>query len=218
MTRVLIMAGGDDAKWAGHLGVRRHFAPIAGETVIARQLRQLRERSIEDVVIVAPPHGGYELAGTRRADPETRAWGHEALNGQAAWHPGDRTIQLYGDTIFSEPAMDAIAGFDRRSWQAFGRHGPGGISPWGELFAISFWPEHQASWRVALQRAFELKRRGVIRRAGSWEGYRILGGARGPDVGRHRLYPELFTEINDRTDDFDTPAEYEALIALWARA
>jgi len=206
------MAGGDDAKWANHLGVRRHFAPIGAETVIGRQLRQLRERGVSDIWVVAPQD--YGLPGTRWLLPDSAAWGHEALNGREAWSTTGRTIQVYGDVIFTDAGMDAMCGFDRRAWQAFGRHGAGGVSPWGELFAISFWPEHHAAWLAALQLAFRLKAKGVIRRAGSWEGYRILGGAKGPAVGRHRLYPGLFTEIHDATDDFDTPAEYEALVAL----
>jgi hypothetical protein len=205
------MAGGADAKWANHLGVRRHFAPVGDETVISRQLRQLRERGIFDIWIIAPTKD-YRLPGTRWLLPDSSSWGHEALNGRDAWSPTGRTIQVYGDVIFTDAAMDTVCGFDQHVWQAFGRHGPGGVSPWGELFAISFWTEHQASWLRALQQAFALKAKGVIRRAGSWEGYRVLGGAKGAEVGRHRLYSELFTEINDATDDFDTVEEYAALL------
>lgn len=216
MTRVFIMAGGEDAKWAGHLGVRRHFAPINGEPLVRRQLRQLRERGIVDVRVVAPDLPAFRDVGVPLVAPTTSAWGQEALNAQALWSVRGRTIQLYGDTVFTDAAMDTIVGFDAPRWQAFGRHGPGGISPWGELFAISFWPAQAAAWAGALRQAFALKARGTIRRAGSWEGYRVLGGAKGPAVGRHLQYPALFTEINDHTDDFDTPEEYEALVRLWS--
>lgn len=208
------MAGGEDAKWPGP--VRRHFMPIGGEPLIERTVRQLRERGVSDVWIVAPLIPEYRLPGTRPIEPEYREWGHEALNGRAAWSESGRTIQVYGDTVFSDAAMDTITGFDRRAWQAFGRHAAGGVSRWGELFAISFWPEHHEPWLAALRHGFDLKSRGIILRAGSWEGYRIMAGAEGGQVARHQLYPALFTDVgDDLTDDFDTVEEYEALVKRW---
>jgi len=115
--------------------------------------------------------------------------------------------------------MDVIVGFQRRTFQMFGRFGNGVIKGGGgELFGFSFWPEQAEAWHDALEMAFALKARGVIKRAGSWEAYRIMGGARGTAVGLHRLYPQVFTRINDRlTDDFDNFAQYLKLRALFER-
>lgn len=213
------MAGGSDEKWTSLGGSgRRHFQLIAGEPLLQRTIRQLEARGVGDIVIVAPPDVRYQLPETRQVAPSSAAWGHEALNAVAEWSPLGRTLQVYGDTVFTDAALDTIVGFDDRRWQLFGRHGAGGVSRWGELFAISFWPEQRATWQHALEGVFALKARGVIRRAGSWEAYRFLGGARGAAIGKHALYPELFTEINDGTDDFDTPEEYAALVASLAVA
>jgi hypothetical protein len=124
--------------------------------------------------------------------------------------------------VFSDSAMDRIVGYERRSFQMFGRFGnlmrgrvviKGGG---GELFAFSFWPEHRDAWEAAVRLSFELKERSLIKRGGSWEAYRIMGGARGRVVGRHRLYPKVFTNINDGlTDDFDTPEQFARLKALY---
>jgi hypothetical protein len=99
----------------------------------------------------------------------------------------------------------------------FGRFGNGVIEGGGgELFAMSFWPEQREAWAAAVRLAFDLRDRGQIKRGGSWEGYRIMGGARGRMVGRHKLYPRVFTNINDGlTDDFDTPRQFEKLRALF---
>lgn len=211
------MAAGADEKWTmlGGEG-RRHFQLVNGERVIDRIVRQLRERGVTDIGIICPASPGYAIEGTYRVAPRYAAWGHEALNGQHRWSDHDRTLQVYGDTIFSDEAMDVIVGFDRRTFQMFGRFGKGIIKGGGgELYAMSFWPEHREAWHDALELAFALKGRGIIRRAGSWEGYRIMGGARGRRVGLHRLYPAVFTNISDRlTDDFDTPAQFEKLLAL----
>lgn len=209
------MAGGADEKWTSLGGrSRRHFQLVNGERVIDRIIRQLRERGVTAISIVAPDLPGYAIVGTTRIAPGDTSWGHEATNGQAGWSTTDRTLQVYGDVILTDAAMDTIVGYDRRTFQMFGRHGPGGISPWGELFALSFWPEHQRVWVAALQLSFRLKQRGVIRRAGSWEAYRIMGGAIGRQVRVHRLYPALFTDIDDASDDFDDPTEFERLRAL----
>ncbi len=219
MTRALIMAGGADEKWTNLGGEgRRHFQLICGERVIDRLVRQLRERGITDIGIISPlADPRYDIEGTFRVAPTHTEWGHEGLNGRHHWHEQRRTLMVYGDTVFSERAMDVIAGYQARRFMMFGRFGNGVIKGGGgELFAFSFWPEQRDQWANAVLMSFDLKAKGLIKRGGSWEGYRIIGGARGAGVGRHRLYPRVFTNLNDGlTDDFDTPAQFVKLRALF---
>ena len=218
--RALIMAGGEDEKWTRLGGEgRRHFQLVNGERVIDRIVRQLRSRGVTDIGIICPEMPGYLIADTYRIEPTYAEWGHEALNGREHWSDTDRTLQVYGDTIFADRAMDAIVRYPHRRFQMFGRFGNGVIKRGGgELFAMSFWPEQREAWSNALAMGFELKARGIIKRAGSWEGYRIMGGARGANVGRHRLYPAVFTQIRDGlTDDFDTPEQFRKLLVLHRR-
>jgi hypothetical protein len=207
------MAGGADTKWTDSGGEgRRHFQLVNGERVIDRIVRQLAERGITDIGIICPPIPGYDIAGTYRVPPRHTEWGHEALNGQHLWHDSHRTLQVYGDTVFSDAAMDTIVGYQERRFMMFGRWGNGAIKGGGgELFAFSLWPEQREEWHDALEMAFALKARGIIRRAGAWEGYRIMGGARGRRVGLHRLYPAVFTHIGAPTDDFDNLRQWEKL-------
>ena len=218
MTLALIMCGGADEKWTDLGGTgRRHFQLIDGERLIDRQIRQLRARGIVDVGIIAPPEmSEYTIRGTFRVEPRYREWGHEALNGREFWLEDATTLMVYGDTIFTEAAMD-LACRTYPTFKAIGRHNPGGVSPSGELFALSIPAGGAAAWEAAVRHGFDLKRQGIIRRAGSWEGYRIIAGARGRAVGRHRLYPRFFVDVIDGTDDFDTPAQYAAMLELIAR-
>ncbi len=210
------MAGGTDEKWTNLGGEgRRHFQLVNGERVIDRIIRQLRERGVRDIGIVCPEMPDYVIEGTYRILPRHPEWGHEALNGQDRWSESERTLQVYGDTIFTNRAMDVVVKFPRRAFQMFGRFGNGIIKGGGgELFAMSFWPEQRETWHDALELAFALKARGIIKRAGSWEAYRIMGGAKGARVGAHRFYPMVFTNIRDQTDDFDTPAQFAKLVKL----
>ncbi len=214
------MAGGTDEKWTRLGGEgRRHFQIVCGERVIDRIVRQLHERGVTDIGIIAPDMAGYDIAGTYRIEPDSGAHTAEALNARDHWSATDRTLQVYGDTIFAERAMDDVLGFDRRAFQMFGRFGNGVIKGGGgELFAMSFWPEQRKAWEDAVRLSFTLRDAGVIKRGGSWEGYRIMSGARGQRVGLHRRYPRTFTNIDDRlTDDFDTPAQFLKLRALFEK-
>ncbi len=212
------MAGGADEKWTALGGEgRRHFQVVCGERVIDRIIRQLRERGITDIGIICPELPGYEIEGTYRVEPTYSEWGHEGLNGRAHWSKDGRTLMVYGDTIFSGKAMDRITGFAERRFMMFGRFGNGVIKGGGgELFAFSFWPEQADEWAAAVESSFILRDAGIIKRGGSWEGYRIMGGARGPLVGKHLLYPRCFTRIHDgMTDDFDKPEQFVMLRALF---
>jgi hypothetical protein len=211
------MAGGADEKWRDLGGEgRRHFQVILGERVIDRIVRQLQDRGVRDIGIICPPIEGYDVPGTYRVTPKYDAWGHEALNGQHLWHESWRTVQIYGDTVFADRAMDLIVGDERRKFTMYGRWGNGPIKGGGgELFAFSMYPEHREDWHDALEAAFALKANGIIRRAGAWEGYRYLAGARGAMVGAHRLYPQVFTHIGPPTDDFDRPDQLAKLRHLF---
>ena len=212
------MAGGADEKWTNLGGEgRRHFQVVNGERVLDRIVRQLRERGVTDIGIICPEMPGYDIEGTYRVEPTYDAWGHEGLNGQRYWSDIDRTLMLYGDTIFADLAMDIIVAFPARRFRMFGRFGNGVIKGGGgELFAFSFWPEQRDWWVEAVTESFRLRDAGIIKRGGSWEGYRYMAGARGREVGRHRLYPAWFTNINDRlTDDFDKPEQFVRLRALF---
>lgn len=219
LTRALIMAGGADEKWTNLGGQgRRHFQLVRGERVIDRIIRQLRERGITDIGIICPPTmPEYDIEGTFRVTPTYTEWGREGLNGQHYWHEQGRTLMVYGDTIFADRAMDVICAYNRQQFMMFGRFGNGVIKGGGgELFAFSFWPEQRAAWAAAVEESFRLHARGLIKRGGSWEGYRIMAGAHGRGVGLHRLYPRVFTNLNDRmTDDFDNPRQYEKLVRLF---
>ena len=212
------MAGGADEKWTNLGGEgRRHFQVVNGERVLDRIVRQLRERGVTDIGIICPEMPGYDIEGTYRVEPTYDAWGHEGFNGQRYWSDIDRTLMLYGDVVFTDRAMDRIVGFDEQRFMAFGRFGnsptrKGG----GELFAFSFWPDQADEWAAAVEHSFELRDAGIIKRGGSWEGYRVMGGARGPLVGKHLLYPLCFTRIHDgMTDDFDTPQQFSKLRTMF---
>lgn len=212
------MAAGPDDVYAS-FGVRKQLLDVGGETLLARMVRQLRERGVEDIVVTEPRPGTYAGLDAECVVPPatpSNGKGDHALNNLAWWSDTDRTVQFFGDTYYTDDAMDLIAGYEPRAWRLFCRYGPSTITgcPYGEVFAVSWWPEHNGLYQDALRTSVALYQRGITRRSGTWEAARILGGARRAAVRRHRWYPGVMVEIDDRTEDFDKPGDFERWLEL----
>lgn len=207
------MAAGPDDMYDA-FGVRKQLLQVDGETLLERMVRQLRARDVVDIVVTEPRPGTYAgLDAVCVVPPATpsNGKGDHALNNVAWWSDDDRTVQLFGDTYYTDAAMDTIAGHAPREWRLFCRFGPSAITgcPYGEVFAVSWWPEHNGLYQQALLTSVQLMNRGLTRRSGTWEAARILGGALGAQVRKHRFYADVMVEINDRTEDFDKPGDFE---------
>lgn len=212
-------AGPDDVYEA--FGVRKQLLEVDGETLLARMVRQLHERGVDDIVVTEPRPGTYpELNADVVVPPSTpsNGKGDHALNNVGWWSETDRTVQLFGDTFYTDEAMDTIVGYAPREWRLFCRYGPSDITgcPYGEVFAISWWPEQNALYQGALLTSVALLKAGITRRSGTWEAARILGGAVRRQVRRHVWYPAVMVEIDDRTEDFDKPGDFERWMELAA--
>lgn len=210
--RAILLADGDGTRWRNHLGAPKHFAPVDGEGILPRAVRLLRERGVDDVWIVGPDEDRYRLANLFIPVKNPSAGDADKfLNSAHMWHPYDRTVVLYGDVYFTDAAMDTIVGYAEREWRLFCRFGGSAYTGclWGECFAQSFWPEHHAEHRAALDRVVALAAAGQTRRSGGWEHYRVLNGGDPlvhADLGRA-------IEIDDWTEDFDWPADYDLFMA-----
>lgn len=222
--RAIIIAAGDGKRWGNYLGVPKHFAPVEGEAILHRLVRQLRERGVRDLHIVAPRGDPrYSAAGGRLYHPAFNYREHadadKFLNSRELWNPGGRTLVVYGDCYLTDEAADTIVNYRVREWQLFARFGPHPYTAKknSECFAQSFYPEHQAEHHEMLRYVAKLRTTGVIRRCGGWEHYHAMTGKRGRDVylrdpkGARQL--GRATHISDWSDDFDKPAQYRQFVA-----
>jgi hypothetical protein len=127
------------------------------------------------------------------------------------WSATGATRILLGDVYFTEAAMARIMGWDGPAWTWFCRMNRSEItgSPWGEGFAVGFLPDARAPYFSAICAVRGLFEARLIRRTKGWEVARYLGGARGAAVREHVRHP-CFVEIDDETNDFDRPIDYEA--------
>jgi hypothetical protein len=218
-TLAIIIAAGQASRWAGYLGIPKHLIEIDGEPIIHRAVRLLQERGVDDVYVVGPPGDSrYVIPGSQLYVPVKNTAHHDAdkfLNSKTLWNSSGRTLVVYGDVYFTDAAMDRIVGYEEQSWTLFCRFGPSKLTGtnWGECFVQSFYPQDVEEHELNLLYIADLKERQVINRCGGWEHYRAMNGMREYLVRNpHKRYGK-YVEIDDWTDDFDRPVDYDRFIA-----
>ncbi|MFJ4009459.1 hypothetical protein [Streptomyces sp. NPDC090026] len=208
--RLIIACAGSQTKWAGHLGVPSHLAPLTahgGVPLLYRTIGQARELTA-DVHVTAPAGDRrYRVPGTTLHEQDGSAPSEYAAT-RALWATDVRTVLLLGDVYFSDAAMARIATSPGRRYRVFGRFGPSHQTgtPYGEIFAASWWPEQHAQMDAHLDLVHRTRAAGTITRPPGWM---LLRAWQGTPLAKHRVDSRYFEEIDDLTDDIDFPADYE---------
>jgi hypothetical protein len=192
----------------------KHFAELAGETIIGRLVRLFSERGVDDIWVVGPDDR-YRIDGAKLFIP-TQVPEHydsnKILNSSSLWK--GRTVVFYGDVWLTDEGADRVVAEDRE-WVAFGRWGDhqctGATS---ELFGFKFGPDSfEENKRILVANAGMVRRKELNRCAG-WEFY----WGRHGDPRKWEIYPETWCQIDDMTDDIDTPEQYEAMVRCVGRS
>ncbi|WP_149264304.1 hypothetical protein [Actinomadura sp. K4S16] len=210
--RVIVTCAGHQRKWGGYLGVPSHLAPLADGTPLLHRTLAQAARISEDVHYTTPSRPGYEPpAGLQdRVTRHVRDEDHpsEYASTRDLWSTTGRTVLMLGDCYFTDAAAAVIGATDRRDYIVFGRKGPSKVTntPWGEIFAVSWWPEHHELLDRHLAAIAEVPRTGATKRPDGWL---LLRSIQGTPLGLHRVVPRHFHEIDDATDDFDFPEDYD---------
>lgn len=224
MTKVIIIAAGEATRWGNYLNVPKHLIEIDGEPILYRTVRLLLENGMEDIHIVGPEDDDrYRVEGTKLFVPEKdyqrNADADKFLNSESLWNREGRTIVLYGDVFFTEEAMKTICGSTSTDWKLFCRLNGSKIteSPWGECFAQSFYTKDLERHKENLQYIAKLYNHSVIKKCGGWEHSRAMAGVKKALVRVHQHYPEVQHIIDDWTEDFDTPEDYDSFMKNWSK-
>lgn len=210
--RALIICAGEATRWKNHMGVPKHLVEIEGEKILHRTVRLLNEKGVKDVFVVSKDDPRYDVEGAKRyvakIDYEKNADADKFLSSKELWSDDGRTLIIYGDCYFTEEAIDAIVGHDKREWTLFCRPNASKVTgtPWGECFAYSLYPEHLSLFEANLDLTAKLKKEGLLRRCGGWELYRAMAGHR--SLNRHAMSSN-YVEIDDWTEDFDFAHDYD---------
>lgn len=209
-TTAIVMAQGEGTRWdlrrTGMQGAEfKHLVTVGSEALIERTARMLREHKVHRVLVVG--HEEYRAA----IEPSklfTQDRTGPLLDGIAATHEfwkTDRVIFLLGDVLFSKDAMQTILD-DESQIMFFGRvllnRITGKNAP--ELYAFNMC---RMSFEVVLEHCRWMATRGrPIRYPPKlWALNRLMGGL---DHDAPTICSKLLTQIDDYTDDIDSPEEY----------
>lgn len=228
--RAIIIAAGEATRWDNYLGVEKHFIEIEGEPIIHRTVRLLNEQGVDDVWVVGKDDR-YDIQGSTLYVPTFHPEYYDAdkfLNSKDLWLHDARNLVLYGDVYFTEraiwkimhPPYDPVSESkpvrDRSGWYLYAR--PFGSDTTGngdgECFAQAIMPNDLRQHERELFNLVEDFKEGRLGRIGGWEHYRRMIGLPENMLHRH-LVGDNFINVDDWTDDFDTPHSYDTWMEHW---
>lgn len=206
----LIMCQGQSSRWAG--SEPKHLAMIAGEPVIARTMRQLKELGVDHIVIIGEKKH-FEQYGEvhEQRDPKP-----EVCNGIndtfIVWgfyirSFCDRVVILLGDVVYSDACLRAIYE-DREPLRMFGRIGENKTTgkTYDERFALAFDRAYAKPVLAAIEEVL-LRPECIASLKGLY--YSMLGVPCAPQGDKVFFEDKLLHIIDDYTDDLDSLEEWE---------
>ncbi len=201
--KAVIMCAGSSSRWGHYLGVPKQLISIDGETLLHRTIRLLKENQLNDIYVTVPKIGQFGKINANEKEGTSKTELDKFLNAKEF----SGAIFLWGDCYFSENAIKIICQ-NEHDLMFFGRRQGSTFTGkrYGELFAVK-------TNDLFFKYAIELnKHRHEMRRCASWELYTYIVEDKIP-MNRIVDTPiKYFTEINDMTDDFDYPRDYDIWI------
>lgn len=203
--KYIIMCGGKYPRWQGP----RQLVEIRGEPIVARTIRLLRERGVEDIAISSNcPE--FERFGVPVLRHENGFIARDRDPGDwvDAFYPTEEPVcYVFGDVVFSPAAIKVIVGAQTDGIEFFASAPP--FSPlypknWAEPFAFKV--TDVPRFRRAIGDVKRLTREGKFRRTPiAWELWNVI--RRGPGGDVNRIDFRTYQVINDYTCDIDMPQD-----------
>ncbi|MGO1590537.1 MAG: NTP transferase domain-containing protein [Ancrocorticia sp.] len=197
MSRYVIMANGNGTRWKGYLGTPKHLLTIDGETLLTRIVRQIREREPGAEVYVSAENPQYETPGAIRHAPQRKEIELDRFVPELLC---DGVCFLYGDTFYTDDAMDTImAGMDE-SMQFFAT----------QRSIVAVKTEDADLMSKHLENVRTQYTSGRITRCKGWQVYRSYKGQPLDGLG---AADEGLILIEDETGDFNRPEDLQRFAA-----
>lgn len=209
--RWLICAAGEGSRWGAYLGVPKHLLRINDETLLQRTCRLIHAWDQDAQIIILALSDAYKTLGADIVVPNFTDINvhYQTLPIISAleFAGPDRNNMLFGDVYFSEDCIRKIIDTQSKEITFFGRQhaSPITLCEYGELWAISFYGNHAQRIRSAYDILLKKFQNKEIWRVKHWELYRHLTGV---PLLEH-VITHNFVEINDFTEDFDFPIDYD---------
>lgn len=103
--KYIIMADGKGTRWNNYQDIPKHFIRVGDETLLERTVRLLHEKDASAEVIITSHDSRYEVAGAVRYEPKNNVLEIDRFTEELI---EDQVCFLYGDTYYSDNAIDMI--------------------------------------------------------------------------------------------------------------
>lgn len=205
--KYIIMCAGSGTRWNNYLGVKKQMIEIEGETLLDRTIRLIGKEN--DITVVS---NDFNIKGVKNYRPTLIGCEIDRFLGNSELWLDEDVIFIYGDVYYTENAMNLIKKDKSKTFRYFGRSSGGKHA---ELFAIKLNSKYTHQFYNICMTMREEMMNGRIGNTIGWHTYlEMIGETFKMSWDSLREYlakDELkhFTEINDETDDFDEPLDYE---------
>lgn len=206
MVKILILCAGSGSRWGDYLGIPKQLIRINKETLLDRTIRLLHENGKTDIECVSNDDR-LQIKYCGLFKPSRTRWIVETIISTAKlWEK--RTIILLGDVFYTKHAMQHIANFCS-DIGVFGRPRPSRYTKCdhGEIFAINFTLDVTNQLLSSAQDTLNQAAKGAW--GNLWDLYHSFVGL---PLNSNLIESKVFHTIDDFTDDFDTPEDYDKSI------
>lgn len=194
--KFVIMADGKGTRWGNYMGIPKHLAEVNGESIIGRTVRLLNELSDGGEEIIITSHDSrYEFKGSRRHEPLDNKLEIDRFTAELI---DDDTCFLYGDTYYTEEAMETILSEDVKDIKFFGNH--------KSIVAVKI--KDSQLFRQHVEKVKEMYLAGKMKKCVGWQVYQSVTGQ---DFSKKAVPAEKFVLLGEETTDFNTPEEYREI-------
>ena len=190
--KYIIMADGKGKRWHNYKNIRKHFIEVNGEKIIERTVRLLNEFDKDSEVIITSHDKRYEINGSKRYEPKHNILEIDRFTNELI---EDNICFLYGDTYYSDKAMEKIITINTDDLLFFGN----GKS----IVAIKIKDSNVFTKHVENVRKLYLE--GKIEKCIGWQVYQSFQGLSFDE----KEIKDKYVYIQDDTQDFNSPKDYE---------
>ena len=195
-TAVLICAAGEGTRWYEQTKPKQ-LAWLGDETIIQRQIRQVKQRNAEPLVVTRDQqiqYATWDNEGLTHSPASHRWLAETILDTEYRWNY--RTIILLGDVVYSGTLMDTIFA-DTERLSVYGNN--------AEAMALVFRESGRIEVLNGLHKVLQSAERGETP-GKLWNLYRWLDGI---SLTEHRIRDDgIFRRVHDWSTDIDTPEDY----------
>lgn len=192
------MCGGQYDRWT----TSKQLSIVAGETVVARTIRLLRDAGVTDIAI-SSNNPGFDDFGVPVLHHENN-FGNGGMWCEAFYPTDDPVCYIFGDVVFSPEAIKTIVSTDTEDVEFFASAPPFDeiyMKPWAEPFAFKV--KNQKHFKESLLKVRELKAK-FKREPIAWECWQVIKG-----TPINKIDYTNYTVINDYTCDIDGPRDID---------